>query len=125
MLETRVYCPQEAVSQDLSAGGQLTVVNRGVATHNGRVCVAGGFWGEDCVLSTPKYKDLTSALALTYLETHELTRSSLVQLLCAFPAQRLLARRFAVRRALGLARRATVARCRGGVTPPVRRGDDE
>ena len=76
-----VYCPQEEVHMDVAAGGQLTIVNRGVASHNGRVRVAGGFWGEDLILSTPRFKDLNPGFALTYLETLNLTRPSLVALL--------------------------------------------
>ena len=75
------YCPQEEVHMDVAAGGQLTIVNRGVASHNGRVRVAGGFWGEDFILSTPRFKDLNPGFALTYLETLNLTRPNLVALL--------------------------------------------
>merc|ERR1711998_158926 len=86
-LNGSVYCPQEQVHSDFSEGGQLIVVNRGVASHNGRVRVAGGFWGEDFILASSQFKDMNAGFALTYLETLDLCRASLMQVLRGFPEE--------------------------------------
>jgi hypothetical protein len=66
----------------------LFVVERGVVAKSGRLGVAGACFGKDVILSNDSLRDLSDAIALTFVQTHTLTQDDIFGLLSEYPKVR-------------------------------------
>ena len=80
----------------------LFLVDRGVCAKKGKIALVGACLGEDMIITNPHLRDVSDAIALTFVQTVFLTREAIFELLPEFPrAYRVIRRaayRFALRR---------------------------
>jgi len=90
----------------------LFVVERGVVAKSGRLGVAGACFGKDVILSNDSLRDLSDAIALTFVQTHTLTQDDIFGLLSEYPKAHFVVRKAALRMALvtGLTKAAHMLR---------------
>lgn len=67
--ELACYAQQEVI-----AGDQFHVVNRGVVVRGFKVLSSGMVWGIDAILTSDRLRDLSPARALTFVEVSGVTR---------------------------------------------------
>ena len=83
-LSTRVFCRSEYLQVD-----DLQIVARGIAAKHGRIFTKGSCLGEDMVLADTIFRDLTPAVALTFvLQVSAMEKKHLEALLAEYPVAR-------------------------------------
>ena len=83
-LQTRVFCRSEYLQVD-----DLQIVERGICAKQGRIFAKGSCLGEDMVLADAIFRDLTPAVALTFVaQVAAMEKKHLEQLLNEYPIAR-------------------------------------
>lgn len=88
-LKSRVFCRQEYVPLD-----NLIVIERGIAAKEGRISTKGSCLGVDMVLNSATFRNLSPAIALTFVvQVASLEKKSLEALVADYPLARREVRR--------------------------------
>ena len=83
-LQTRVFCRSEYLQVD-----DLQIIERGICAKHGRIFTKGACLGEDMVLADPIFRDLTPAVALTFVaQVSAMEKKHLEALLNEYPIAR-------------------------------------
>lgn len=83
-LATLVFAPFEQIMESRA----LFIIKEGVCARKGRILSRHACWGEDMVLSNPRFRDPTPAKAITYLHVLSLRSSDLTFISSKYPNSR-------------------------------------
>ena len=92
----------------------LFIIDRGVVAKNGNLGLARACFGKDVILSKESLRDLADAIALTFVQTIQLTRQDIMQVVEDFPMANHTISRYAFRIALTRTLVKAAAACRRG-----------
>jgi hypothetical protein len=108
-MEVAVYSPNEV----MPSINHLCVINRGVASKQGKVLLKGASYGVDIILQSTFLKQKTPARALTFTELLYINRAHFLEILDLFPADAKLIRKYAILLALrrGIMLMHTFSKC--------------
>jgi len=92
--------PRTFAPNDIAPQRSLYVVHRGIVVFGSRVLSRGMSWGDDVILSDPRYALPFLARAMTYVDVGMLDRNSLVSILSDYPTSKENVRRATILLAL-------------------------